>query len=661
MMKMFGVLLSVVLVCIMKGHVSCRNLTASPNYLHRGTQLTLTCDVGDSIINGTAKFRSNSGSLGSIKHDINNCYVNSSSTLCPSTCSCDENNNLMIWKYTPSSKPSSDQIFYCDFIGDSGSFTTSTTVKRAVIPLPTISPSTSSYTVTIGGELPKIKCTEACWPSCDVKWIGPNEFVVNSDSLKLTKIQKTNSGQYRCLVKNVVGYNNTQLITVNVQYGPDNMALDPADTIIKRREGSSIGPLKCSADCEPVCNFEWIYPDGKKVVGNILPQHILQKKNDGQYKCKASNKIGTDEKIVTVTVTYPPENIRLSPAGNEFVANEFSNFNYVTCLADCVPSCTYQWTGPTSSSTNQLQINSIRRTAAGSYKCIVRNEIGTDVSSNINVIVYTRPTQVNKMTVVCTGSTTASIAWIPDKTVVPGENFTVKYKTNTGQIQLFPFKEPSTRDDIYLLQVDSLAPSTKYTFTLESKNGLGRAESNEYTCTTMAASEESGVSGALIGGVVLISIALLLIIIVIALILLRKFRILTTDLSSPPCGCPNCITTCIQRIARLSKKDEGPYMNTVHTNYVNTTINGPEEGNVNTEVTNDDNGSDKPYDDLVRRTSNSSEKPYDDLHMSPTGTQNDSSSHYANYENVKKMKKKNEKVALKPPPVKQKPKKKLNS
>lgn len=91
------------------------------------------------------------------------------------------------------------------------------------------------------------------------------------------------------------------------------------------------------------------------------------------------------------------------------------------------------------------------------------------------------------MTVVCTGSTTASIAWIPDKTVVPGENFTVKYKTNTGQIQLFPFEEPSTKDDIYLLQVDSLAPSTKYTFTLESKNGLGRAESNEYTCTTMGA------------------------------------------------------------------------------------------------------------------------------------------------------------------------------
>lgn len=116
---------------IFVGHVSCMNLTASPNYVHRGTQLTLTCDVGDSIINGTAKFRSNSGSLGSIKHDINNCYVNSSSTLCPSTCSCDENNNLMIWKYTPSSKPSSDQIFYCDFIGDSGSFTTSTTVKRA--------------------------------------------------------------------------------------------------------------------------------------------------------------------------------------------------------------------------------------------------------------------------------------------------------------------------------------------------------------------------------------------------------------------------------------------------------------------------------------------------------------------------------------------------
>lgn len=87
----------------------------------------------------------------------------------------------------------------------------------SVIPLPTISPSTSSYTVTIGGELPKIKCTEACWPSCDVIWIGPDKIVVNSENLKLANIQKRHSGQYRCLVRNVVGSNNTQLITVKVQ------------------------------------------------------------------------------------------------------------------------------------------------------------------------------------------------------------------------------------------------------------------------------------------------------------------------------------------------------------------------------------------------------------------------------------------------------------
>ncbi|XP_052062621.1 synaptogenesis protein syg-2-like isoform X2 [Mytilus californianus] len=429
-------------------------------------------------------------------------------------------------------------------------------------------------------------------------------------------------------------------------------------------EGESIKSIKCSADCEPSCYFEWIYPNGTKRVGNILPQHILQKKHNGQYKCKASNGIANNEKRMTVTVNYAPENIRLSPAGNEFVANELSNFNNVTCLADCLPSCEYRWIGQTSSSwstTNRrLQINSIRRTAAGSYKCSVRNTIGTDDSSNINIIVYTRPTQVDKITVVCTSATTASIAWIPDMTVVPGENFTVKYKTNSGRMNYFPFEGSSNKDDIYLLQVDNLAPSTKYTFTMESKNGLGQTESNKYTCTTTAASEDSEVSGALIGGIVLISIALLLIIIVIALIALRKFRILTTDLSSSPCGCPSCITTCIQRVSRLSNKGESPYMNTKQTHYVNTTINGPQEGNVNMEVTNDDNESEKHYDELVRRPSNS-DKPYDSLQMSPTGTQNDPSSHYANYENVKKNKKKKEKVALKPPPVKQKPKKKSNS
>lgn len=87
----------------------------------------------------------------------------------------------------------------------------------SVIPLPTISPSTSSYNVTIGGQLPPIKCTETCWPSCNVKWTGPNGFSFNSDNLKLANIQKTHSGQYRCQVENVVGNLNTQFITVTVQ------------------------------------------------------------------------------------------------------------------------------------------------------------------------------------------------------------------------------------------------------------------------------------------------------------------------------------------------------------------------------------------------------------------------------------------------------------
>ncbi|XP_063442589.1 carcinoembryonic antigen-related cell adhesion molecule 20-like [Mytilus trossulus] len=304
MIKMFGVLLSVVLVCIITGHVSCRNLTASPNYVHSGTQLTLTCDVGESIVNGTATFRSSSGSLGSITYDdMNNCYVNSSSTPCSSTCSCEENNNRMIWKYTQSSTPSSDQTFFCDFIGDSDLFTTSTTVKRAVLQLPTISPSTSSYTVTIGRQLSPIQCTETCWPSCNVQWIGPNIFPGHGDNLTLSNIQKIHSGQYRCRVTNLLGKQTSQIITVTVQYGPDTMALDPAYSVIERREGSSIGPINCSADCEPVCNFGWIYPDGQAEDGNVLPRHNLQKTNTGQYKCKASNKIGTDQKIVTVTVT----------------------------------------------------------------------------------------------------------------------------------------------------------------------------------------------------------------------------------------------------------------------------------------------------------------------------------------------------------------------
>lgn len=69
--------------------------------------------------------------------------------------------------------------------------------------------------------------------------------------------------------------------------------------------------------------------------------------------------------------------------------------------------------------------------------------------------------------------------------VVPRQNFTLQFKRrNDIDFTNMFFEEYANQQNIYLLHVKSLTPSTEYVFKILSENYLGRTESTEVRFVT---------------------------------------------------------------------------------------------------------------------------------------------------------------------------------
>ena len=86
--------------------------------------------------------------------------------------------------------------------------------------------------------------------------------------------------------------------------GPgSSISFNPADESITKNLGGSLGPIFCSAQCNPSCQFHWIKPDGSLVDGSNLEIPSLSNNDHGTFTCHASNGYGnnaTKNLIVTI-------------------------------------------------------------------------------------------------------------------------------------------------------------------------------------------------------------------------------------------------------------------------------------------------------------------------------------------------------------------------
>ncbi|VDI04345.1 Hypothetical predicted protein [Mytilus galloprovincialis] len=142
-----------------------------------------------------------------------------------------------------------------------------------------VEPSIRNKTVTEGTALGPIHCIANCYPECKYNWkrkmrdhFKPvtNEFIYNnSRSVYVVAIKRNQAGTYRCLVDHPEANGRTKIkdISVNVQYGPENVVVEPEIRYINVTEGTTLGPIHCIAKCNPECRYNW----NQNISGNFEP------------------------------------------------------------------------------------------------------------------------------------------------------------------------------------------------------------------------------------------------------------------------------------------------------------------------------------------------------------------------------------------------------
>ena len=86
--------------------------------------------------------------------------------------------------------------------------------------------------------------------------------------------------------------------------GPgSSISFNPANESITKILSGSLGPIVCSATCNPACHFHWLKPDGTVVDGSSLNISSLSKNDNGTFTCHTGNGYGNNAaKNLIVTV-----------------------------------------------------------------------------------------------------------------------------------------------------------------------------------------------------------------------------------------------------------------------------------------------------------------------------------------------------------------------
>ena len=100
-----------------------------------------------------------------------------------------------------------------------------------------------------------------------------------------------------------IGFNNKLQVPTTGVYicillfhldGPgSSISVSPSGPFIKT-QGQSLGPIVCSAQCDPPCQYHWIKPDGTVIDGSNLEIPSLMKSDNGTCACHAGNGYGNN-------------------------------------------------------------------------------------------------------------------------------------------------------------------------------------------------------------------------------------------------------------------------------------------------------------------------------------------------------------------------------
>uniref|UniRef100_H0XMI3 Matrix remodeling associated 5 n=1 Tax=Otolemur garnettii TaxID=30611 RepID=H0XMI3_OTOGA len=263
------------------------------------------------------------------------------------------------------------------------------------------------------GEVVTIPCDAKGEPLPKVTWLSPTNRLMPTSSEKyqiyqdgtllIQKAQRSDSGNYTCVVRNSAGEDRkTVWIHVTVQPPKINGKADALTTV---REIAAVGSRKlvpCQAEGVPAPRVLWAFPEGvilpAPYFGNRVTVHrngtldikTLRKTDSVQLVCIARNEGGEARMVVQLTVLEPMHKPVFHDPVSEKITATAGHTISLNCSAAGTPLPSLSWVLPNGTellSGRQLQrfyhkedgmlhISDLSSVDAGAYRCVARNAAG---------------------------------------------------------------------------------------------------------------------------------------------------------------------------------------------------------------------------------------------------------------------------------------------
>ncbi|XP_077466071.1 matrix-remodeling-associated protein 5-like [Stigmatopora argus] len=291
-------------------------------------------------------------------------------------------------------------------------------------------PSRQHSVSALYGSAVYLHCPESIGSSRGTIWQLPSKIIMEynysperpikvfrNGTLRILQLTELDGGNYLCFFQRPNG-EEMEVFRVDVLMTPPR--IEHVRTVQPRVNFGEIVQVDCVATGLPDPEVSWSLPDGTLINnalqsddngyrnrryvifgnGTLLLQQ-MDKQDEGDYTCYAKNKLGKDERKVSVKVG--PNAPRISFKSPSQVTVKYGEIAQLSCQAIGEPTPQIFWISPRNEiiptlsdkfeivGNGMLVVKKVTLTDEGTYACVARNSVGDDIKNMILVVESKEP------------------------------------------------------------------------------------------------------------------------------------------------------------------------------------------------------------------------------------------------------------------------------